>query len=291
MSTGAGTTGAGAPGPPGAAATAVAAAARALARAVPVPAGAGMARVVVERNLMAFRRAWVLLITGFLEPVFYLFSLGVGVGALVRTVTTDSGAVVPYATFVAPALLAAAAMNGAVLSTFNVFFKLKYARLYDSVLATPLGPRDVAVGEVLWSLSRGALYSAAFLLVAAAAGMVSSWWALAALPAAVLIGFAFSAVGMFATTYLRSWVDLDLITLGIQPLFLFSATFFPLSSYPASLQLLVQLTPLYHGVALERALMLGEIAPGLLVHVAYLAALGLVGVVGAARRIERLLLS
>ncbi|WP_240645771.1 ABC transporter permease [Georgenia sp. SYP-B2076] len=274
-------------GSPGAAS----AAARLVARAVPVPAGAGMARVLVERNVIAFRRAWLLLVSGFAEPVFYLFSLGIGVGALVRTVTTDSGAVVPYATFVAPALLASSAMNGAVMSTFNVFFKLKYAHLYDSVLATPLGPRDVAVGEVAWSLSRGTIYSAAFLLVAAAAGMVGSWWAVLALPAAVLIGFAFSAVGMFAMTYMRSWVDLDLVTLAIQPLFLFSATFFPLAAYPVSLQVLVQVTPLYHGVALERALMLGDVGPALLVHVAYLALLGLAGVVGAARRIERLLLS
>ncbi|TRW43391.1 ABC transporter permease [Georgenia yuyongxinii] len=266
-------------------------AARRLARAVPVPAGAGLARVLVERNVMAYRRTWLLLVSGFTEPVFYLFSLGVGVGALVQTVTTDAGSVVPYAVFVAPALLASSAMNGAVMSTFNVFFKLRYARLYDSVLATPLGPRDVAVGEVLWSLTRGALYSAAFLLVAWVAGMVPSPWAVLALPAAILIGFAFSAVGMFATTYLRSWVDLDFVTLAVQPLFLFSATFFPLSVYPPALQLVVQATPLYHGVALERALMLGELGPGVAGHVAYLVVLGLLGVWGAARRIEKLLLS
>ncbi|MFH5824004.1 ABC transporter permease [Georgenia sp. AZ-5] len=272
------------------AAGATVAAARRLSRVVPVPAGAGLARVLVERNLMAFRRAWLLLVSGFAEPVFYLFSLGVGVGALVQSVPTPAGPV-PYAMFVAPALLAASAMNGAVMSTFNVFFKLKYARLYDSVLATPLGPRDVAVGEVAWALSRGALYSVAFLLIAAAAGMVRSWWAVLALPAAVLIGFAFSAVGMFAVTFMRSWVDLDLVTLAIQPLFLFSATFFPLSAYPPALRLVVEATPLYHGVALERALMLGDVGPALLGHVAYLVVMGLLGVWGAARRIERLLLS
>lgn len=264
----------------------------ALARLLPIPAGAGMARILVERNIVAFRHGWLLLISGFVEPVFYLFSLGIGLGALVQTVTTDSGAEVPYAVFVAPALLASSAMNGAIFdSTFNVFFKLKYARLYDSVLATPLGPRDVAVGEITWALLRGTLYSAAFLVVAALAGFVRSWWALLALPGAVLIGFAFAAVGMFATTYMRSWVDFDYITLVMQPLFLFSATFYPLSAYPDVLRSIVEWTPLYHGVALERALMLGEIAPGLLVHVAYLALMGFLGVVGAARRIERLLLS
>ena len=263
-----------------------------LARVLPLPAGAGMARILVERNVMSFRHGWVALVTGFLEPVFYLFSLGIGLGALVEVVTTDGGQSVSYAHFVAPALLAASAMNGAVFdSTFNVFFKLKFARLYDSVLATPLGPRDIAVGEITWSLMRGALYATAFLVVAYFAGAVQSWWALLALPAATLIGFAFSAIGMFATTFMRSWVDFDFVTLAIQPMFLFSATFFPLATYPSAVQWLVQATPLYHGVALERALMLGEVGPGLLVHVAYLTALGLLGLVGAARRIEKLLLS
>jgi lipooligosaccharide transport system permease protein len=263
-----------------------------IARVLPLPAGAGMARILVERNVLSYRHAWIALVTGFAEPVFYLFSLGIGLGALIKVVTTDGGQTVPYAEFVAPALLAASAMNGAVFdSTFNVFFKLKFAKLYDSVLATPLGPRDVAVGEISWSLIRGALYAAAFLVVAWLIGTVHSWWALLALPAATLIGFAFSAVGMYGTTFMRSWVDFDYVNLVIQPMFLFSATFFPLSTYPGAVQWIVQATPLYHGVALERALMLGEVGPGLLVHVVYLLVFGLAGFVGAARRIEKLLLS
>src|SRR6185312_6017002 len=176
-------------------------------------------------------------------------------------------------------------------STFNVFFKLKYAKLYDAVLATPMGPRDIAVGEVSWSLVRGGLYSAAFLVVAVLTGAVQSWWAVLAVPAAIFIGFAFAALGMFATTFMRSWVDFDYVTLAIQPMFLFSATFFPLSTYPEALQWLVRCTPLYHGVALERALLLGDVGVGVLWHVLYLFVLGLVGVLGAARRLERLLLS
>ncbi|MGB7819671.1 MAG: ABC transporter permease [Ornithinibacter sp.] len=260
-------------------------------RALPLPAGVGRARFVVGRNATAFRRQWVLLLSGFLEPVFYLFSIGVGIGALVGDVTTDDGNTVPYAVFVAPALLATSAMNGAIAdSTFNVFFKLRYAKLYDAMLATPLGPRDIAVGEIGWALLRGALYSALFLLVALAGGLVASWWAVLALPAAVLIGLAFGAVGMFATTYMSSWQHFDFITLAIQPMFLFSATFFPLSTYPEVLQWLVRATPLYHGVALERGLMLGEVGWGLLWHVAYLSVLGVLGVVGVARRIDTLLL-
>ena len=263
-----------------------------LARLVPVPAGAGLARMLVERNVTSFRHGWIALVTGFAEPVFYLFSLGIGIGALVRTVVTDSGLEVTYPQFVAPALLAASAMNGAVFdSTFNVFFKLKYAKLYDAVLATPMGPRDIAVGEVSWSLIRGGLYSVAFLVVAVLAGAVRSWWALLAVPAAIFIGFAFAALGMFATTFMRSWVDFDYVTLAIQPMFLFSATFFPLGTYPEALQWVVRCTPLYHGVALERALLLGDMGVGVLWHVLYLLGLGLLGVLGAARRLEKLLLS
>lgn len=263
-----------------------------LTHAVPMPAGAGLARMLVERNALSFRREWVAFATGFLEPVLYLLSLGVGLGTLVGPVATGSGAEVPYAVFVAPAMLASSAMNGAVFdSTYNVFFKLKYAKLYDSVLATAMGPRDVAIGEVTWSLIRGGVYSLAFLVITWAMGLVSSPWAVLALPAAVFVALAFAAVGMFCTTFMRSWVDFDFVTLAIQPMFLLSATFFPLTAYPAWAQPLVQVTPLYQGVALVRGLMLGEVGPGLLWHVAYLAALGLVGLVGAARRVERLLLS
>lgn len=262
-----------------------------IARALPLPAGAGMARMLVERNYRSFRRTWTIIVSGFFEPVFFLFAMGVGVGALVGEVDAGGGQTVPYAVFVAPALLAASAMNGAVFdSTINVFFKLKYARLYDSVLATPLGPRDVAVGEISWALLRGLVYSAAFLLVAAVAGTVGSWTALLAVPAASLIGWAFASVGMAATTYMRSWADFDYVQLATLPMFLLSATFFPLSTYPPALQAVVQLTPLYHGVAMVRDLMLGQVGAGMLVHVGYLAGMGLIGTVWTAHRVERLLL-
>jgi lipooligosaccharide transport system permease protein len=263
-----------------------------LARAVPVPAGAGMARMLVERNARAFRHIWPTLVSGFFEPVFYLFSLGVGLGRVIGSVEEAPGHTVPYAVFVAPALLASSAMNGAVFDTTgNVFFKLKYARLYDSVLATPLGPRDVAVGEVTWALLRGSIYAASFLLVMALAGTVTSWWAVLTLPAAVLIGLAFAGIGMAATTYMRSWQDLDLVQLAVLPMFLFSATFYPLSTYPESLRWVVEITPLYHAVALARELALGTTAWTTLGHAVYLVGLGLVGMVVAARRLERTLLA
>lgn len=260
--------------------------------AVPVPAGAGMARALVQRNATAWRHMWPTLVSGFFEPVFYLLSLGIGLGALVGPVTLPDGSSVPYATFVAPALLASSAMNGAVFDTTgNVFFKLKYARLYDSVLSTPLGPRDVAVAEVTWALLRGTGYAASFLAVMAVSGTVRSWWAVLTLPAAVLIGLAFAGAGMAATTFMRSWQDFDLVQLAVLPMFLFSATFYPLSTYPPALRRVVEVTPLYHAVALTRDLALAMIGPGIVGHLVYLVVLGLVGMFVAARRLERLLLS
>jgi len=244
---------------------------------------------ILERKLMVYRRLWVHLITGFFEPVFYLLSIRIGIGKLVGTVNLD-GHAVSYAAFVAPALLAASAMNGAVFdSTFGVFFNLKYAKTYDAILATPMAVEDVAVGEIGWALLRGLMYATAFLVVMAAMGLIHSWWAILALPGATLIGFAFGAVGMAGTSYMRSWLDFEFVQLSILPLFLFSATFYPLSTYPRALQVLVQCTPLYQGVAMERALTTGTVSPDILVHVLYLAIMGLVGLRIASRRMHVLL--
>jgi lipooligosaccharide transport system permease protein len=193
---------------------------------------------------------------------------------------------------VAPGLLASSAMNGAIYdSTMNVYFKLKFAKTYDAILATPVGVGDVALGEITWALIRGFLYAAAFLAVMVAFGDVLSWWGVLALPAAVLIGFAFAAAGMAATSFMRSWQDFDFVHLAVLPLFLFSTTFYPLSTYPRWLQAVVQLFPLYHGVALVRGLTLGVVGPGLVVHAAYLAAMGLLGLRLSSRRLGRLLLT
>jgi len=244
---------------------------------------------ILERKLMVYRRLWVHLISGFFEPVFYLLSIRIGIGKLVGNVNLD-GHAISYAAFVAPALLAASAMNGAVFdSTFGVFFNLKYAKTYDAILATPMAVEDVAVGEIGWALLRGVMYATAFLVVMAVMGLITSWWAILALPGATLIGFAFGAVGMAGTSYMRSWLDFEFVQLSILPLFLFSATFYPLSTYPRALQVLVQCTPLYQGVAIERALTTGTVGPDILLHVLYLSIMGLVGLRIASRRMHVLL--
>jgi len=246
---------------------------------------------VFERNYVAYRRIWVVLISGFFEPVFYLFSLGLGLEHLVGTVAAPGGRVVSYATFVAPGLLASSAMNGGVYEVTNIFWKMKYAKLYDAMLATPVGPRDVALGEMLTALARGALYSACFVAVIGVMGLVESWWGLAMLPAALVIGFVFSTVGSAATTHMRSWQDMELVQVVLMPLFLFSATFYPLATYSRPLQVIVQCTPLYHGVALERELAVGAVGIGTAVHIVYLVTLGAFGLVVTGRRMEKLMLT
>jgi lipooligosaccharide transport system permease protein len=246
-----------------------------------------------ERNLMVYRRMWLVILSGFFEPVFYLFAIGVGVGRLVGDVGIAGGEEISYAAFVAPALLGAAAMNGAIFeSTGNIFFKLRYAKTYDAMLATPIGPKDIAIGEIAWCQARGLIYAVGFVAVMVVLGLMPSGWiGLLVLPAAILVGFAFGAVGMAAATYMRSWQDFDLVQFAILPLFLFSATFFPLELYPPVVRPIVQLSPLYHGVELLRSLTLGTPQAGMIVNIAFLAAMTVIGLVISNRRLERLLLS
>jgi lipooligosaccharide transport system permease protein len=246
---------------------------------------------LIERQARVYRHVWLVLVSGVFEPLFYLLSIGVGLGKLVGTVAGPGGHPVGFASFVAPALLATSAMNGAIYdSTFNVFFRLKYAKLYDAALATPMRPGDIALGEIGWALIRGGLYAIAFMMVMLAMGLVHSAWAVADVPVALLIGFGSAAAGMTATTFMRSWQHFEFILLATLPMFLFSATFYPLSVYPRPLQIVVECTPLYQGVALMRGLTLGVVGPGLLWHAAYLALMGLAGLQIAGARIGRLLL-
>jgi lipooligosaccharide transport system permease protein len=245
---------------------------------------------LVLRNYMAHRRSKIFFITGFFEPLLYLFSIGVGVGQMIDSFEFN-GRTVDYAAFVAPGMLAASAMNGAVMdSTFSIFFKLKFEKLYDAVLATPLRPTDVARGEITWALLRGGVYSAGFLLVMLAMGLVHSWWAVLAVPATLLIGFGFSAICMALTTFMRSWQDFEFVQLAIMPMFLFSATFFPITAFDGVLRWVVEATPLYRGVVLCRELTTGAVSMDSVISVGYLLVMGLVGLYVVSRRLDKLLL-
>jgi lipooligosaccharide transport system permease protein len=247
--------------------------------------------LVVMRNYVVYRGQWKMFVTGFLEPLFYLLSIGVGVGKLIHAFELN-GHAIPYAEFVAPGMLAASAFNGALLdSTFNVFFKLRYEKLYDQMLATPLRSTDIARGEIIWGQLRGGCYSLAFLVIMWAMGLVHSWWALLALPATLLIGFAFSAVCMGVTTWMTSWQDFDKVILVQLPLFLFSGTFFPVTAFHGVLRWVIEATPLYRGVVLCRELTTGALSWGSAVSVGYLVAMGLVGLLVVRRRLDSLLLT
>jgi lipooligosaccharide transport system permease protein len=254
---------------------------------------AGNARAVVARNLTATKTSnWTVVLSGFFEPVFYLLAMGVGLGTYVGDVTLPSGLTVEYAAYIAPGLLAVSAMNGAVYdSTWNVFFKMRFARLYEAMLATSLGPLDVALGEISYALLRGAVYATGFLTVMQVMGLNLSWTAILALPAVVLVAFAFASFGMAITSLMKTFQQMDWINIVLLPMFLLSATFFPISVYPAPLQWLIQAMPLWHAVELVRGLTTGDLAPGIWWHVLYFVAMVGIGLTVTTRRLRALFLA
>lgn len=247
---------------------------------------------VINRNIGALRSGpsyWLVLFSGFFEPLLYLLAIGVGVGALIQSLTVD-GQVMTYAQFVAPAMLAVSAMSGALAeTTFNFFFKFKYVKTYDAMLATPIRPMEIAFGELLWAMIRGSLYTAAFLIVMVAMQMTTFWWAVAAFPATMLVGLAFGAVGMAISTMIRGWQDFDLMFTGQFAMFLFSGTFSPVRDYPLLVEILIAATPLYHAVELVRGIATGTLSWGLLGNAAYLAAMTALGLLIANRRMTKVL--
>jgi len=245
---------------------------------------------VFERNFQVYKKRWLMFVSGFFEPLFYLLSIGIGLNHLVGTIAVGHE-VVSYAAFVAPGMLATSAMNGAIIdSIHNPFFRLKISHSYDSLLATPLDANDVALGETWWALARAALYALSFLLCMVVLGDAPSWWVILCWPAAILVSFTFSCVGLAVCTYLRSWLDFDIIAIVQLPLFLFSATFFPISLYPAWLGAIVAFSPIYQAAALLRGLDFGQFGWIMILRVAYLAVLALIGLRVASRRFARILI-
>jgi lipooligosaccharide transport system permease protein len=209
-----------------------------------------------QRDLTLYRRSWKInVLPNFFEPLLYLVAIGLGLGLYIREEIIEGAS---YVEFIAPGLVAAAAMNGAVFEvTFNVFVKLRFAKLYDAVITTPLEPEDIAVGETAWGVTRSFIYGTAFLLVTAVLGYVSSPWALLAPLGIMLVGLAFSLIGIIFTSLVPQ-IDLFsyFFTLFITPLFLFSGIFFPVDDLPGAVQPIAWFTPLHHGVELLRALCL-----------------------------------
>jgi lipooligosaccharide transport system permease protein len=248
---------------------------------------------MVQRNVLVYRHTWMVIVSGFFEPLFYLLSLGLGLGGMVPDVNGMS-----YAAFVAPGLLASSCLNGALSDgMFNIFFKLHFQKTYDGILATPMRVPDVAFGEMLWALMRGSLYAATFLVVVLLLGEVHgprillSPAAMLAVPASVLVAAAFSSMAICLTSFLRRPENFDMVMgLLVMPMFLFSGIFFPVTELPASLQHLLQILPLFHGVELLRACTTSSVTGGTLWHVAYLLGGGALAFGVAMQRLERTLI-
>ena len=249
----------------------------------------GRSRAIMERAYIAFKSStWMIVISGFVEPVLFLLSFGYGLKDLVGDITV-AGQPVGYVAFIAPALLATSAMNGAIYdSTMNVYFKLKHDRLYHGMLATSLVPMDVALGEISWALLRGLSYSIGFMAIVAPLGLIPSMWGILAIPAAVLIAFGFASFGMAVTSYMKSYQQLEVVNVVLLPMFLFSGSFYPLDVFHEWLQTIIRLFPLAHAIDLVRGLTLGNISWALVGHAMYFVVMIVVGLFFTTRRLNAL---
>ncbi|HEX2677426.1 MAG TPA: ABC transporter permease [Polyangiales bacterium] len=210
------------------------------------------ALAVTARNASMYRRTWVLsILPNFFEPVFYLWSIGLGVGAYVSKMRG-----VPYVEFLVPGLICVSAMNGSSFeATYNVYVRMHYEKMYAAMLTTPVEPEDILVGELLWALVRACMYGGIFLLVSMPFGLTSPLQALRVLPVIPLSGLLFAALGLAFTLRVGS-IDLFsyYFTLFLTPLFLFSDVFFPIEERLSGVWLqIAEVLPLLHPVRLARA--------------------------------------
>jgi lipooligosaccharide transport system permease protein len=253
---------------------------------------AGRPQVLLERSWMAFKNsAWIAVLSGFFEPVLYLLSFGYGLGHLIGAISLPSGRIISYAAFIAPGLLATSAMNGAIYdSTWNVFFKLKFDRIYQGMLQTSLGSLDVALGEIGWALMRGLAYTLGFMCIAVPAGLIPSWWGILAIPAAVLIAFGFASLGMAITSYFTTFQQMDWINILLLPMFLFSGSFYPLTVYPGFMQAILKALPLWQAIEIVRDFTLGTVSLGMIWHLLYFSVMVALGVTLTNKRLTKLFL-
>ena len=252
----------------------------------------GRPGVVLERGYYALKSStWMVVASGFVEPVFYLLAFGYGIGQFIDGSTDGAGNPITYAQFIAPALLATSAMNGAIYdSTWNVFFKMHFGKVYNGMLSTSMGTLDVALGEIGWALLRGLAYAIGFMAVVSGMGLIPSVWGLLAIPAAVLVAFGFASVGMGVTSYLKNHQQMQWIQFVMLPMFLFSGTFYPLSIYPEAVQWFIQALPLWRAIELIRGLTLGVLNWAMLGHALYFVAMIIGGLYFTTRRLTALFL-
>ena len=254
------------------------------------PSGSAIGRVFEHRYLSYKRTFRASIFSSFLSPVLFLAAMGIGLGSYVSDPTAIGG--VPYLVFLAPGLLAATAMQSASFeATFPVIAGLEWSRVFHSMYATPISPRDIALGNLAWIAARLTLITTIFTLVIVLFGAAGSPTIVLAIPAAILTGMAFACpIAAFAATQKTPNRFATIFRFGITPLFLFSGTFFPISSLPPIAQAVAWVTPLYQGVALTRALSLGTALDdpiAMLFHVLYLSTFAIVGAYLTVRLIGR----
>ena len=251
-----------------------------------------VARVFEHRYLQYRRTFRASIFSSFLSPVMFLAAMGLGLGTYVDQSGTDSLGGVSYLAFLAPGLLAATAMQSATFEAmFPIMNGLVWNKVFHAMHATPISPRDIAIGNLLWMVARLTLISAVFTLVIVLFGAAASWEIVLAIPAAVLTGMAFAGpIAAFAATQSTPNRFATIFRFGITPLFLLSGTFYPLENLPAILQAIAWLTPLYHGVALTRGLSLGTAGEEpllMLAHLAVLLVFAIGGAIATIRMIQR----
>lgn len=241
-----------------------------------------MAVRVVEHNVVVFRRLWRgYIMVSFFTPLFFLASMGLGLGSLVNRGSGGVGGV-PYIDYLAPGLLAATTMQAAAFECmYPILAKILWDRIYDAMLATRLSVRDVIAGEVAWVALRMLMVATIFWVVMAAFGVAHTFESLLVIPAAALNGLAFATPIMaFTATQRNDNAFSTIFRFVITPLYLLGGAFFPISSLPGALQAVAWATPLAHGVELNRGLVLGNLVPGQAVlHLTVLLAYAIAGVV------------
>jgi lipooligosaccharide transport system permease protein len=224
-----------------------------------------------RRNAAVFKHTYRLsLLAWFIEPVIYLVAMGFGLGKYLKQVQG-----IQYIDFIAPGLVALSVMYGSTFeTTWNAFFKMERARIYDAAVSTPVGLEDVALGEALWATTRAMIYGGAFIVIAIPFGVFHSWLGVLAPAAMALIGLMFALLGL-AFTYAITMVDYLSYywTLFLTPMFMFSGIFFPLGRLPGWVQAFAWFMPLRHSVELMRALLLTGDAGAALRAAAWIAVL------------------
>ena len=227
------------------------------------------------------------LLVALLNPMFVLAAMGLGLGSLVRDRSALGG--VEYVSFIAPALMAAFAMQAAAgASLWPVLGGIKWEGTYVAQVSTPLRPVDVLLGQLAYTSADIALRAVTTFIAMVAFGAAESWWGVLAIPVAILTGFAYAApITAFSATQETDAAFPLIMRLGVIPSYLFSGTFFPVSQLPSALRAVAQLTPLWHGVELCRSLSLGTATiGGAIGHLAYLALFSAAAVMWGRRTFE-----